>query len=607
MAILQQLFGTPPLPAHKVADGDTVIGRHEDCDIVVESPAVSRRHARIWFEDGHFVIEDLDSRNGTAVNGRRISEPTNLNDEDHVEISTLPFTFRCHTPHTEQSGSWGVKPKVISLSRTIGEDVDSVRRQAISRGDKITREELGVDPIRAEQLVSSLQAWDGDGVWPVANNSTRKLNHALRLLHALRPEGSGTEQILDAAIQTMFEVFPSADCVSVVLRDPAASSVRVAAVSCRNLSEEVEICLPLVRYAFDHTEAILYVDHWKDDDSDDAVLGDGTVRSILVGALCDSRGEPVGAVQLDTANHNQPLDTEDLELLVILNQILSFALVRAPEKDGRAALIPASTPTGPAASTATGPGIERHGAGVQPHIAGYRVTDAIHSVAGGGADRIDYVSLSEERMACLVVDLPGHGPQAVAQSSEVAQLLREGMLESGSAAETVRHLEKSLAAGFPERPLTSVAVMVLDSERSSVTVSVAGHCPLLMIHQNELKEIDSRQIIGPALGIARESYVEAELQLSDNDMILVFTDGIVRLTNPEGQVLSRHQLKEMIREAAAGRRRTFEHSLRTLLHDYRQGAPLPDDIGFAVIQRTTDIVSADYPPEWHMDSETQQA
>ena len=48
---------------------ELVVGRHDACDVVVGHPSVSRQHARLSFRDGHWVLRDLDSTNGTRVNG----------------------------------------------------------------------------------------------------------------------------------------------------------------------------------------------------------------------------------------------------------------------------------------------------------------------------------------------------------------------------------------------------------------------------------------------------------------------------------------------------------------------------------------------------------
>ncbi len=51
---------------------ELLVGRHQNCDVVLLGPTVSRRHAKLVFRDGHWVLQDLDSTNGTTVNGVRV-------------------------------------------------------------------------------------------------------------------------------------------------------------------------------------------------------------------------------------------------------------------------------------------------------------------------------------------------------------------------------------------------------------------------------------------------------------------------------------------------------------------------------------------------------
>jgi FHA domain len=51
---------------------ELVIGRNPSCDIVLAGPAVSRQHARLTFRDGSWILQDLDSTNGTVVNGTAV-------------------------------------------------------------------------------------------------------------------------------------------------------------------------------------------------------------------------------------------------------------------------------------------------------------------------------------------------------------------------------------------------------------------------------------------------------------------------------------------------------------------------------------------------------
>ena len=54
------------------AQAELLLGRRPDCDVVFANATVSRRHARLRFRDGKWVAQDLDSTNGTTVNGMRV-------------------------------------------------------------------------------------------------------------------------------------------------------------------------------------------------------------------------------------------------------------------------------------------------------------------------------------------------------------------------------------------------------------------------------------------------------------------------------------------------------------------------------------------------------
>jgi len=75
--------------------GEMVIGRDENCQIVIRERQVSRYHARITIDDANEVfIEDLDSKNGTYVNGVKVDGKTILNDGDNFQIAMLQsFVF----------------------------------------------------------------------------------------------------------------------------------------------------------------------------------------------------------------------------------------------------------------------------------------------------------------------------------------------------------------------------------------------------------------------------------------------------------------------------------------------------------------------------------
>jgi pSer/pThr/pTyr-binding forkhead associated (FHA) protein len=71
----------------------TLVGRSPQSQIVLSMPEISRRHCEITEDDQGFWVEDIGSRNGTFVNGRRIEKRTKINDGDRIGIAGLEVLF----------------------------------------------------------------------------------------------------------------------------------------------------------------------------------------------------------------------------------------------------------------------------------------------------------------------------------------------------------------------------------------------------------------------------------------------------------------------------------------------------------------------------------
>jgi len=74
--------------------GENLIGRERDAVVWIDDGSVSRRHARIAIDDGGATVEDLGSKNGTFVRGRRIEKPVRLADRDAIKIGPASMIFR---------------------------------------------------------------------------------------------------------------------------------------------------------------------------------------------------------------------------------------------------------------------------------------------------------------------------------------------------------------------------------------------------------------------------------------------------------------------------------------------------------------------------------
>ena len=66
---------------------ELILGRDSECDIIIAMRQVSRHHTRVSPGPDGAIVEDLDSKNGTYVNGQMLKEPVTLKDGDELQIS----------------------------------------------------------------------------------------------------------------------------------------------------------------------------------------------------------------------------------------------------------------------------------------------------------------------------------------------------------------------------------------------------------------------------------------------------------------------------------------------------------------------------------------
>ena len=75
-------------------EGEYVLGRDPDVEIFLNSPGVSRRHARIKVASGLATIEDLGSKNGTFVGDQPVDGSRSLGDGDIIGVGSVKLTVR---------------------------------------------------------------------------------------------------------------------------------------------------------------------------------------------------------------------------------------------------------------------------------------------------------------------------------------------------------------------------------------------------------------------------------------------------------------------------------------------------------------------------------
>ncbi len=281
-----------------------LIGRGQSADVQLLHSRVSRLHCRISFESGFYVVDDLGSRNGTWVNGRRVHRAI-LFHHDRVTVGSAEFRFMLRpesalpaaaaTPESERGTTFQT-----TISGTVRADDDSTLFLAIPQGmDAELAAELERDLSAVCRVISSVNAEPHldrlletimDSVMDVTNADRGYLMTAREGDGTLQPVVSRNKPDLPEGVRNSFSRTVAGDCYgqrcAVLMADPA------------------------------HHEGL----------SDSAVAQQ--IQSIVCVPMCDRRG-PVGVIYVDRLAGSEPFTERDLKVITAISNQAGIAIRRA--------------------------------------------------------------------------------------------------------------------------------------------------------------------------------------------------------------------------------------------------------------------------------------
>ena len=279
--------------------GETIVGRSVKAQIQIDGDLVSRQHARIYEEDSRWYIEDLGSRNGTLVNGARITT-TLLHSNDVITIGLGRIEFVEEHP---ESSSFNV-----SFVEGPASQMDSVVVAADDQPEAsgATMALSYKDLILVNQRISTIV----------------RVGH--RIANLL-----DRSELLREVMETFFELFPQADRGCVVLKDEN-ETFRVSTTLQRSgmtaTTSVVTISTSIIELVRRERKAVLSADtlHDKRFEGRDSIVGQSG-RSIMVAPL-QRESEFFGVIYLDTETLARPFSPDDLNLLQGVAGPVSIAL-----------------------------------------------------------------------------------------------------------------------------------------------------------------------------------------------------------------------------------------------------------------------------------------
>ncbi len=523
MATLEIVAGVNAGNSYDLTDEQTVIGRYQYCQVVLPVNTISRQHAHIVRVDDSFYIEDLNSLNGTFVNGAEIEERTPLHDQDSIQLYDTRITFHASALPEKREET----PGELSETRAIPTSETASWRR------------------RSPEILNTL---DVSAELRLETGARVKLKAVLDITRILGSSLS-LDEVLPKIVDGMFAVFPQIERGYILLEDEFTGNLEPHAMRQRSGDNESSTFGPisksLARRVMSEGQALLVADDAGEDDADlSESVFDFPTRSMMCAPLMGPARRALGILHVDTRDGSQPLTGDDLEVLSCVATIAGQWVENARTYEARLRNDRQQRELAMARQMQLHFLPQR-----RPQLAGYGFFDYYRPANEVGGDYYDYISLPDGRLGLAVGDVSGKGVSAALLMSRLCSETRSCLHASQSAAEAVERLNRGLFEPLIESRFITFVLCLIDPQRHTLSLVNAGHMPPVLRHggRGDVEVIGVAQK-GLPLGVeSGRHYEELELQLAPGDTLVVYTDGISEAANSEGKLYGNSRVRKIVK------------------------------------------------------------
>lgn len=584
MAVLKVIKGSCPGQLLELHGERMVMGRHPSCQIVLDNAAVSRNHTQILESHGTYYLEDLRSRNGTILNGQRISGRTELKDADEIHVCEVVLRFYLGVPPIGDTGT-GPVPSVADTR--IAEpipgaliDSDSIFPKGMAKAGQAYFDEGSSD---SSSIITSLDLASGR-LPRIAVKPEAKLRAVMEISTNLT-RALKVEEVLPKILESLFKIFPQADRGIIVLKDPGSGELVVKALKARRdeQGESTRLSMTILREAMDKAKAILSADaasdaRFKLSES----VASLRLRSVMCAPLLVSEGSAIGAIQIDTLDHTQHFSQDDLDVLASVAAQAGMALENVELHDAAQRQHDLERELDFATQVQLG-----FLPNESPKVQGYQFFDFYEAAQRVGGDFFDYVMLPDGRVAVTVGDVAGKGVPAALLMARIYADARYELLAKPTPGEAMTSLNAGISSSGLGHRFITLAFAVLDPKANTVTIVNAGHLPPLRRGiKGNVKGLGT-DVSGLPLGIRPDTvYRQSEIALEPGDSVVLYTDGVSEAMNPANEIYGIPRLQSFLKKAPAGAAAMGEAIVNDV-EKFSDGVDQRDDICLICFHRET--------------------
>ena len=543
----------PGMPAQKVLlDRPVVtIGRSSVNDLPIADKMLSRQHARIVRDGGAgLTIEDMGSRNGTFVNGERLTGTIPLKSGDRITVGGV--TLKVESESTTR----------VRIDEIAGED--ALDNTILKASAELLRQHTETDPrLPAEQLSKLI-------------DSLRVVNE---LTIALLRDMS-VDELLNFLMDKVFETLMP-DRSVILLRSRATGELVPAVVRVAEgiSAEDIRLSKTLVASVVEKRNGLLLMD---------TATGSGVslsesirlsgIKSVLAAPL-ENQGDVVGLIYVDSRIGHRSFEEADLRLLTSLANVAAAKIqnarlmAEAAEKkqmdrefalaqEIQQRLLPDSPPVVP--------GFELHGSNIPSR-----------QVSG---DYFDFRPRPDGKVYAAIADVCGKGIGPALLMASLQASFHAWADELVPVPEMTGRLSEAISRRTgPDRFITFF-LLLLDPASGEIEYTNAGHNQGLLVHRGGVvDELPSHGL--PLALFPGRPYTSSRITLTPDELLCLYTDGVTEAANPAGEEFGLERLKTFLADQLGRDPSEVDTNLARKLEEHAAGEHFGDDRTLLMIRR----------------------
>lgn len=525
---------------HFLREGEQVVGREATSHIRLPDSSVSRTHAKIVLEDGKVTVTDLESSNGTFVNGAPVTEPRELELGDVLAFADVELKLVESTPPAETMFSQN------------GSSIES---------SSVTLEEIFGPTGGADERT----------------NLFRILAEAGELLATQRPLDELYEVILD-----LVEKLATCDKAVLLLMEEDAEEPVVKAARLKPGETEGELVLSrtMVRKVIEQRSGLLTSDAQQDPrfQQQQSIISQG-IRSAMAAPLFDNE-KVIGILYADTTDPASWYNRDELRTFTALANLIGVKitharLAEAEEERRRLArevqaakdILAYILPTDLSCAL------------------GYEMGTYHEPCREVGGDLYDVKCLEDGRVLFLTGDVAGKGLGAALLVSNIMPIISVLIDGTRDLTELVTRLNRQIFLSTDPIHYATLFLAVLDPPTGNVQYVNAGHNPpYLLTPDCGIEEIAAT---GTPIGMLESApFACGHLTITPGGMLFLFSDGIPEAQNADGDFYEEHRLRDVLCHTRDNSAEEIVASVRADLDRFVGDASPTDDITMLLLKRT---------------------